>query len=76
MMKLKIRNFLLSIALFVIFGMTILSCGSATMKKEKYRYLRVDGMTCLYYFNGNQSGMSCNWDEWNGTKDLVIEYAN
>lgn len=37
-----------------------------------YKYVEIDGMTCIQWFWTKQGGISCNWDQWDGTKELKV----
>lgn len=39
---------------------------------SKITYIEIDGMPCIFYDAYKQAGLSCNWEQWDGTKELKV----
>lgn len=75
MFKMKLKTPVLIITLFLLSSCS--THNSAQLDKLKYRYITIDGMTCISYNSSPSSNYSvgrltCNWQQWNGKKDLAI----
>jgi hypothetical protein len=72
----KLKTLILLITLFLLTACDESTQTSDQIDETKYRYITIDGMTCISYDSGGGTvavgGLTCNWHEWNGEKDLVI----